>query len=182
MISRDVLDSRDLSQFCLEDLSSSGCEFSQFCWYIKNMSGNILNGSCFCRSNMWSSSSRMYTATHMVLYNYIVTRLDCEAAVEEAAKARVGSLCSRILPEAEELHNQILRSGEKIDHCHVDLWLEQSIDKFVELVSSLRTVFSKLLSGPGRGHQLPPAVLAGDPPLPDLHPVPLHHQVRHPSL
>ena len=106
-------------------------------------------GSCSFRTNMWSSSSRMYTATHMVLYNYIVTRLDCQQTVEEAAKVRVGSLCSRILTEAEELHLQILRSGEKMDHCHVDLWVEQSINIFLELVSSLRTVFSKLLSGPG---------------------------------
>ena len=95
---------------------------------------------------MFSSTSRMYTATHMVLYNYMLARLQCGGGGQEtagktagktagvaagvAAGDRVASLCSRILPEAEQLHQQIRKSGEKMDQCHIDLWLEQSNGSF----------------------------------------------------
>ena len=91
---------------------------------------------------MFSSTSRMYTATHMVLYNYMLARLQCGGVGQEtagntegvtagvAAGDRVASLCSRILPEAEQLHQQIRKSLEKIDQCHIDLWLEQSNGSF----------------------------------------------------
>jgi len=108
-----TLDSSVLSQMCLEEVGSKGCTISQFCW-----------------ANMFSSTSRMYTATHMVLYNYMVATLHCRLqtagkAAGVAAGDRLADLCSRILPEAEQLHQQIRKSLEKIDQCHIDLWLEQ---------------------------------------------------------
>ena len=66
----------------------------------------------------------MYTATHMVLFNSLVRRLDCPQH-SRAADERVRSLCSRILPEAESLHLQ-LGSSANTRHCVTDLWLEQS--------------------------------------------------------
>ena len=80
----------------------------------------------------------MYTATHMVLYNYMLARLQCGGVGQEtagktagvAAGDRLASLCSRILPEAEQLHQQIRKSGEEMDQCHIDLWLEQSNGSF----------------------------------------------------
>ena len=53
---------------------------------------------------MFSSTSRMYTATHMVLYNYMVATLQCGGVEQEtagkaagvAAGDRLADLCSRI--------------------------------------------------------------------------------------
>ena len=50
---------------------------------------------------MFSSTSRMYTATHMVLYNYMVATLHCRLqtagkAAGVAAGDRLADLCSRI--------------------------------------------------------------------------------------
>ena len=73
---------------------------------------------------MARSEARMYTATHMVLFNSMVERLDCPQHAGAAAE-RVRSLCSRILPEAESLHLQLERSVNT-QHCVTDLWLEQS--------------------------------------------------------
>ena len=66
----------------------------------------------------------MYTATHMVLFNSLVLRLNCPHHAR-AAGLRVSSLCSSILTEAESLHHQ-LEISDNTQHCLTDLWLEQS--------------------------------------------------------
>ena len=76
------------------------------------------------RLNMARSEARMYTATHMVLFNFLLGRLDCPHQAR-AAEQRVRALCSGILREAEELHH-LLKNSANTQHCVTDLWLEQS--------------------------------------------------------
>ena len=66
----------------------------------------------------------MYTATHMVLFNSLVRRLNCPHQTRDAG-LRVRSLCSSILTEAESLHH-LLEISDNTQHCITDLWLEQS--------------------------------------------------------
>ena len=73
---------------------------------------------------MARSEARMYTATHMVLFNSLLGRLDCPHQAR-AAEQRVRALCSGILKEAEVLHH-LLENSANTQHCVTDLWLEQS--------------------------------------------------------
>ena len=73
---------------------------------------------------MARSEARMYTATHMVLFNSLVRRLECPKHAGTAGE-RVRSLCSGIFSEAESLHTQLENSANN-PHCLTDLWLEQS--------------------------------------------------------
>ena len=73
---------------------------------------------------MARSEARMYTATHMVLFNSLLGRLDCPHQAR-AAEQRVRALCSGILREAERLHH-LLENSANTQHCVTDLWLEQS--------------------------------------------------------
>ena len=73
---------------------------------------------------MARSEARMYTATHMVLFNSLVRRLECPQHAGNAGE-RVRSLCSGIFSEAKSLHTQ-LENSANTPHCLTDLWLEQS--------------------------------------------------------
>ena len=81
---------------------------------------------------------KMYSSANLSLVCRCALRFVSSAAAGKAAgktagvaaEDRVASLCSRILPEAEQLHQQIRKSGEEMDQCHIDLWLEQSNGSF----------------------------------------------------
>ena len=75
---------------------------------------------------MCLSSTTMYTATHQVLYHHLVTRFGCQQA--EASFTVAKSICNNVIKESENLHGRIskmLNNEDIIDHCHIDLWLEQ---------------------------------------------------------
>lgn len=71
-------------------------------------------------------NSLMYTATHQVLYHYLVTRLGCQKA--EASLTMAKTICNNIIKESEVLHGRVLNmltERDMMDHCLIDLWLEQ---------------------------------------------------------
>ena len=72
------------------------------------------------------SNTLMYTATHQVLYHYLVTRFGCQKA--EASLNMAKTICNNIIKESEVLHRRVLNmltDRGKMDHCLIDLWLEQ---------------------------------------------------------
>ena len=70
-------------------------------------------------------NTTMYTATHQVLYHYFVTRFGCKQAAASLSVAE--SICNNIIKESEVLHRRVINMlGENMmDHCLIDLWLEQ---------------------------------------------------------
>ena len=72
------------------------------------------------------SNSLMYTATHQVLYHYLVTRFSCQKA--DASIITAKAICNNIFQESEVLHRRVLNmliERDRMDHCIIDLWLEQ---------------------------------------------------------
>ena len=71
-------------------------------------------------------NTTMYTATHQVLYHYFVTRFGCKQAAASLSVAE--SICNNIIKESEVLHRRVINmliEENMMDHCLIDLWLEQ---------------------------------------------------------
>ena len=72
------------------------------------------------------SNTTMYTATHQVIYHYLVTRFGCKQAAASLSVAE--SICNKIIKESEVLHRRVINmliEENMMDHCLIDLWLEQ---------------------------------------------------------
>ena len=82
------------------------------------------------RSSMSLRDTSMYTATHQVLFHYLVNRLGCQEA--EASLTLAQSFCNNIIQESGALHRKVLTmhtGKEMMSHCYIDLWLEQGISR-----------------------------------------------------
>ena len=76
------------------------------------------------RSSMTRTGSRMYTSTHKILYHYFLSKFSCSGTGETSLNI-ARSLCHHIVDEADDLHKMIVNLDYKVDHCVLDLWLEQ---------------------------------------------------------
>ena len=77
----------------------------------------------------------MYTSTHKILFLYFITKLSCSKTAETSQKI-ARSFCHKVVDEAENLH-KIINLDFTIDHCLIDLWLEQSTLKFKNITKQI---------------------------------------------
>ena len=68
-------------------------------------------------------NTSMYTATHQVLYHYLVTRFGCQQV--EASLNKAKSICNNIIKESEILHRRH-NSDIKASHEYIQqqMWVE----------------------------------------------------------
>ena len=81
---------------------------------------------CLARTSMTSYGSKMYTSTHKILFLYFISKLSCPKTAATSQKI-AQRLCYNVVDEAENLYKMVIDPNFKIDHCVIDLWLEQSM-------------------------------------------------------